>query len=706
LRKSKFKPKAKSKSPSNSGPGKPNRSQRGSSKKRFGKEPPEGRPGGGRSFKPAGGERPRGDGRKYVGKVQKNPKGFAFIIPLEPGLEDVYVSKEEAGFLMPQDVVEYEVRREGHHRTSAKILRVVKRGQKRLVGRVRLFGKQAGVETSEGEVHLLGGKSAKEFRDLESHWVIADITKYPSREDSGSVEITQVLGPELLPEHDYVIAVARFGLEDRFEMDVLINARKVVEEVVPKSLRRDLRDLPFVTIDGEDAKDFDDAVFVKSQTGPIAFILYVAIADVSSYVLPGSALERSARSRSTSVYFPGMCIPMLPELLSNDVCSLRPKIDRLTLTAEIHYDRDGQVLKTDFYESVIKTARRMTYTELQKYFDRDPKTIDEIAFLKTPLHDLRALYQRLSKLRVERGVLDFELPECRITIDERGNPVEVKPAVRQEAHRLIEEFMIAANSAVAAKLKETGTPSLYRVHDTPKLEALSEINSMLRLLGFSKRLKDLSPRSISDTLSETANLKGARMLHQSILRLQKQARYDPSPDGHFGLALADYTHFTSPIRRYPDLVVHRALKRFIKNSSKPDKQDDIVSGDKIEIGDELALLGQETSERERRAMEAERFTLKRKQCWFMLKHVGKRYRGRVSGLIAKGLFIEIPEFATEGFLPIDTLPGDYEFDEDRLLFRQYARKENAAKNVITLGDELEFEVVDVSIEKNEITFGP
>jgi ribonuclease R len=640
-------------------------------------------------------------GKHYIGKVQKNPKGFAFLLVqgAEKKIPDAYVPKEEASFLLNDDLVEFELYREGHH-TSAKIVRVVRRGQKRIVGRVHVKGKEAILQTSEGEVHVLTG--LKGFRggaaEIDYHWVIADIIKYPSRDEPAQVQVWKVLGRELLPEHDYLIAIARAGLEDHFSMDVLVDARKAVEkEIAPGKFRKDLRELPFITIDGEDAKDFDDAVYVKGQKGQVAFVLYVAIADVSAYVRPGSPLDDAARSRSTSVYFPGMCIPMLPELLSNDVCSLRPNVDRLALTAEIHFDFNGVVVDTDFYESVICTKRRTTYTEVQAYLDKEPKALEDMAFLKTSLHDLRALYQRLSQNRVERGALDFELPECKISIDDKGRPVSAGPARRMEAHKIIEEFMIAANEAVAACLKNTNTPSLYRVHESPKLEAQEEINSLLRTLGFSMRIKDLTPRSVAQILTKTANDAKAKTLHQAILRLQKQAKYDPSPDGHFGLALADYTHFTSPIRRYPDLVVHRALKQVIKRTMGADTESGDVSH--FESKDSLAALGQDTSEKERRAIDAERFAVKRKQCWFMNERIGDVYEGRISGLMQKGIFVEIPEYAIEGFLPLDALEGDYVFDEQSLCIRK-----RPGHTQLHIGDSLKIEVAEISIEKNEITF--
>jgi ribonuclease R len=628
--------------------------------------------------------------KKYVGKVQKNPKGFAFILPEDPKTSDAYVPKEDAQALLNGDTVEYTLQREGR-RASARILKVLKHSQREVVGEVIQSGDYLYLSSLDGEVYDLEEPVETPLGD----WAIAEIIEYPTERHRALVRIKEELGPELLPRHDYEIAIVRHSLPSYFSERTLesqIKAKQSYRQALDKlGKRRDLRELAFITIDGEDAKDFDDAVLVELPKKGPAFILHVAIADVSFFVRTGEAVDVDARERSTSVYFPGWCLPMLPEFLSNDLCSLRPQVDRLTLNAEIHFDREGRVEESFFYEGVSKTKARMTYTEVQAYFDTKKLKPDVPREVGTALDAAYTLYRKLLNQRKARGVLDFELPECRITVDASGFPTGVKRAERLESHKLIEEFMIAANQAVAKALREAKQLALYRVHEPPDPKTIDDINHLMRTLGISKSLKALTSEGLSHLLESTASLKGAKILHQSILRLQKQARYEPAPKGHFGLALEDYAHFTSPIRRYPDLVVHRALKRLIRADGFTDKRN--------ESEDVFAALGAETSEKERRAMEAERFVTKRKQCWFMEEHVGETFRTLISGLTSGGLFLEIPEFALDGYLPLEEMNGHYEFDEARMCLRK-----RPGHTTLTLGDEVVAKVVRVSVDENQITF--
>jgi ribonuclease R len=649
--------------------------------------------GGSRERSSRGRERPRREGRgaNLVGRVQKNARGFAFLIPQDRTQRDAYVPPHEAQFLMNDDVVEYSVNRDGR-RLSATIRKIVKRGHKELVGKVMINGRRAALETPEGEVMPLSRQHRTDDL-IAGEWVIGEVEEYPSPDSHGLVQIVEHLGPKLVPRFDIKIAAAKFGLQTEFDPDAIRDAedaRKWAEDEIrrPSPGRRDLRKLPFITIDGEDAKDFDDAILVVRGSGEVAFTLYVSIADVSFFVRRDTVLDDEALSRSTSVYFPGKAIPMLPEELSNDLCSLRPRQERLTLTAEIRFNREAHVIDAVFYESIIQTARRLTYNEVHEYYERkrtDLKDLDE------PLKAALLLYKKLIVRRKERGVLDFDLPEAYIEVDDAGRPVDMKRTERFESHKLIEEFMIAANREVARHLKKGGMDALYRVHEEPDPRSKDEINALMRNLGVSKTIKDLSPRSLSTLLAATINMKNAKTLHQAILRLQKQARYEPEPKGHFGLALRDYTHFTSPIRRYPDLVVHRALKGLISREKRADK--------KYEENDYFTQVGIQTSDLERKAMEAERFVRRRKQCWYMLNHLDKEYRARISGVVESGLFLEIPELAVEGFLPIDALVGKYIYDETRMCLRK-----RPGHTTLALGDELDIRVAQVDVEQGQITF--
>lgn len=633
---------------------------------------------------------PRGSGKRYLGRVQKNPRGFAFVLPLDRTQDDAYVPREEALFLMPDDIVEYTVSRQGR-RASAEILRIVERGKTEVMGRVEFSRSQPILVTGDNDVFILHDRK----RLNEGDWVIGRIEKYPGRQHYGEASTIEWIGPELKPKYDYRIAIAQYGLENDFpraaEEEAEDYDRATAEEVAAiqrrESDRRDLRSLPFVTIDGETAKDFDDAILVEKNVKGAAYVLYVAIADVSYFVRPGSHLDKSAKARATSVYFPGYCLPMLPEKLSNDLCSLRPKVDRLALNAEIHFDRQGNVVDSDFYASVIRTAGRLTYTLVHQHYAGETKELDYVA---GPLKNAFELFTLLRKQRKDRGVLDFDLPEVQILVDDEGKPIKAQRADRFEAHMLIEEFMIAANRAVARVLKEEGVPALYRVHEKPQPTAVDELNQLMRNLGVNQRLSDATPQQMAKILDATAHLPIAKTLHTSILRLQKQARYEPYPKGHFGLALEDYAHFTSPIRRYPDLVVHRALKELIFGSDRSDNYRE---------SEDLEELGTHTSNMERRAMEAERFVVKRKQCWFMKEKVGQIFQAAISGVIESGVFVEIPEFGTEGFVPMEQLGGFFVFDERRLCLR-----ERPGHSTLSLGDPITVQLVRVSVEENKIEF--
>ncbi len=627
--------------------------------------------------------------RNLTGRVQKKPQGFAFILSSDPKQKDAFVSRHEARTLMDGDWVEYRIYRDGKG-FAAEILSILERAQKEILGVFKKSGEHSYVETSAGALFLSAGDS----KNLASHqWVIAQITAYPSQRSPGVVCISEVLGKDLSPKMDNKIAVTKYGIPENFSVKALRDAEQSIklglEELkTPSPQRKDLRHLPFVTVDGEDAKDFDDAILV-TQTSNRGYILYVAIADVSFFVRPKTDLDYAAIERSTSVYLPGTCIPMLPEILSNDLCSLRPQTDKLTLTAEIHYDQKGHVNAAHFYEAIIRTARRLTYNQLHAFYDGNENSKEELKALAEPLNRALELFHLLTDKRKTRGVLDFDLPESQMELDEKGVPKTIYRRPRLESHRLIEEFMIAANSEVAKVLRVGKASSLYRVHEIPDWEKVDELNALVKRLGFSHRLTEISPLAFSKLLSETLGKKGSHTLHQAILRSQKQARYEPTPKGHFGLALMDYTHFTSPIRRYPDLIVHRALKEFILKHH---------TSDKFTEGVDFIKLGEITSERERRAMEAERFVTRRKQCWFMKPKLGEVFKGVISGLIERGLFVEITEFCLEGFLPADTLDGFYQFDEEHMCFRK-----RPGHFTLTVGDPMEVQVIAVEVEEGQIT---
>lgn len=625
--------------------------------------------------------------KRHQGKVDKNKKGFAFIICSDKAIPDAFVDVRQATFLLNGDTVEYTVRRD-RNRVYGNITDVIDHAQKQVFGQV--------VE-SRGRYFIDTGRDFFAFKEKpkgisKDEWVTAKIVDYPTPERPAQVVVQETMGKSLTPKQDVAITISKFSLPNEFSEEVIREADEAIERAKeemqnPPSTRKDFRNMPFVTIDGEDAKDFDDAILVEvPQKGP-AFILYVAIADVSFFVRDSTALDKEALNRATSVYFPGIAIPMLPHQLSDNVCSLRPREDKLAMVAEIHLDRNGTMQDAKFYDAIIRTVRRLTYTEVHDFFEN--KNRETFKDVEKPLQDAYQLYRKLLSVRAQRGVLDFDLPEAKMELDKDQKPIRVFRAPRYESHKLIEEFMIAANQVVAKALREGRHKALYRIHETPEPDVIQELNQLAKSLGFNAMLQEISPKAFSEFLKKTLNHKGTKTLHTMVLRAQRQARYSPTPVGHFGLALRDYAHFTSPIRRYPDLLVHRALKRLIGTHEKSDK---------FNKDHDFEHLGEITSERERRATEAERFIVRRKQCWFMQDHVGKSFEGIVTGVISRGLFIEISDFSLEGFLPVDSLDGHYQFDELRMCLRK-----RPGHTTIGLGDSFKVLVERVSVDENEIT---
>ncbi len=598
----------------------------------------------------------------HTGRVQKNPQGFAFI--LSAGIPDTYVDRDSAQFLLTRDLVSFTVVSDGR-RKSARIHQVLERGVLSVYGCFRKLPSPH-VVTAAGEAfHADAGREVQD-----GSYVIATIVCYPTHSKAALVKVAHDLGPAPKPADDNLIALTVLGLPTEFPLDVRLEART---EPPDDTTRVDLTGLDFVTIDGEDAKDFDDAVFVQAQSGDEAWVLYVAIADVSHFVRPDTALDLEARRRSTSVYLPGTCIPMLPEILSNDRCSLNPQSPKKVVVAKMAFDRHGVRTRSDFFSATIQTRMRLTYSQVHAHFAGESRP--ELSALKTPLDHARRLYRNMRERRKERFALDFNFPELKFDLDAFATPRSIYFAPHFESHELIEEFMVAANSAVAERLRHERV--LFRVHEAPDTDELTDLNTLLKSLGVSHRVTSFTHEAIAELLQIDNPV-----LHRALLRMQRQARYGFDPLGHFGLALKDYLHFTSPIRRYPDLVAHRALKSVIENRKSADN----------ETGDSPYDLARETSDKERRAMEAERFVSRRKQCWFMHPLVGEEFNGRVSDFSKTGIGVRLDN-GIDGFLPIS-----FELDEKRLRAR-------LGGEFISLGSPIVVRVNRVDVEMGRIELG-
>jgi ribonuclease R len=476
---------------------------------------------------------------------------------------------------------------------------------------------------------------------------------------------------------------------------VLAAAEAVPHEVAAGEIgnRIDLRILPIVTIDGETARDFDDAVAVRREEGG-RIRLWVSIADVGHYVAESSLIDLEAYERGTSVYFPGQCIPMLPEALSNGICSLNPGVDRLTMTAEMVFDDQGKQVESRFYSSVIKSHARLTYTEVRDMLSTGEGEGAHFPGLLGHLRLMEELAGRLTAMRRRRGSLDFDLPEAEVVLDLQGRPENIIRSERNVAHRLIEECMLAANEAVAAYLTSNDVPLLYRIHEPPDLGKMQAFQEFIAHFNYGLVLDGVvEAKRLQTLLAEVAGQPEERMINQTLLKSMKQARYSPDNIGHFGLAADCYCHFTSPIRRYPDLLVHRALREIsVKSSLAPAR----IS----HLKQVLPEMGEHTSHRERRAMEAERDIIALKKCQFMEETVGQEFDGFVSGVQAFGIFVEIKDIFVEGLVHISSLSDDfYHFEEDR----QRLIGENSRK-IFQVGDGVRVTVAKVDLERREIDF--
>ncbi len=488
--------------------------------------------------------------------------------------------------------------------------------------------------------------------------------------------------------------ITELKLPTEFSNKTVAAAAQIPAEISKeeKASRRDLRSQLTVTIDGETARDFDDAISVE-DIGRNHLRLRVSIADVSHYVTAGSAIDREALARGNSIYFPNHVIPMLPEKLSNNICSLVPDEDRLTITAEIDFDHHAKVLRTDFYKSVIRSAARLTYRQVARaLIDKEQETRHELRQVLPHLETMQVLFERLRRTRLERGSLDFDLPEPEIIMNFEETEIEtIIRAKRTAAHMMIEEFMIAANEAVARFITQQKAPVIYRIHESPNREKLVDLQRMLHNLGYGLRIgrRQLAPKTLAAIVAKAQDKPEARVVHTLILRSLAKAIYSTDNKGHFGLASKCYTHFTSPIRRYPDLIVHRILSQLIGGDASPHNDPR-----------QLARTAEHCSLRERLAMEAEWAMRDLMVAFFMEKHVGETYSGIISGVTKFGLFVELERYFVEGLVHIRTLKDDYyQFVEGAQLLR--GRK---TKKKYRLGDRVSIQVSRVDTEKRWVDF--
>jgi ribonuclease R len=565
--------------------------------------------------------------------------GFGFVTP-DRGGADIFIPARHAQGAMPGDEVDIVVDERGKFgKPEGRVERILKKGRTSLLG---LYKERGGTPFLQPFDSL-----SQDDLPLKSRGRLRPSPGMIVEADRATLTITRVFGDPETPGVDAQVVIRRYGLRSEFSEAVLREASSIADGVPSSALegRRDLRDWTSVTIDGEKAQDFDDAVSVRRRPAG-GWLLGVHIADVSHYVRPGSPLDREASERGTSVYFPGLTLPMLPEKLSNDLCSLRPREPRLAFSALIEVAADGRVRKTEFTPSVIRTAHRMTYTAVFKIFEGDAAEAAQFADVVPDLLVMRELAGALRERRLAEGSLDFDLVEPEL-VYEKGRLLAVAAGERNEAHRLIEEFMVAANVAVAQRFSEKKLPSIYRVHPPPAVSDLEKLRGLI--LNFGLTLPEPSKvrsRDLQRVLEKAKGLPGEKFVGIQVLRAMKMAVYSAENVGHYGLAKVDYTHFTSPIRRYPDLVVHRLLKAFVAHDG-PTRLP-------------LQTIAVQASDRERNAADAEQALVEWRIFRFLKDRLGEEFGGIVVDVVKAGIIVEIDEYFVSGLLPFASLRGEYE----------------------------------------------
>jgi ribonuclease R len=632
-----------------------------------------------------------------TGRLSSHRDGYGFVTP-DDGGSDIFIPARYLRENLHGDRVEVRiVARDRSGKPEGRIIRTVERANARIIGSFRKTKNFGYLIPDEQRITRdifipPGAVGAAENGQI----VVAEITSWPTADRSAEGRVVEVLGWPDDPGVEEAAVIRKFALPEEFPADVVAQARSVSRMVTAEEIaqRVDLRERLTVTIDGETARDFDDAVSVQRE--PEGMVrLHVSIADVSHYVLPASPLDAEAYLRGTSVYFPDRCIPMLPEELSNGICSLNPDEDRLTITAEILFDPSGNPVQTRFYPSVIKSCARMTYTKVKQILvDNDPVLLDSYSRLVPDLKVMEELAARLTLKREQRGSIDFDLPEPEIILDMQGQTEAIVRAERNIAHRIIEEFMLAANEAVALHIASRDIPSLYRIHETPDLGKLNDFNEFIRGFGYELKIDDdtVAPREFQRLLREAEGKPEEKLINGMLLRAMKQARYAAENLGHFGLAAPCYTHFTSPIRRYPDLVVHRILKRLLSGKLQ---QREIE-----QLAETLPETAAHTSVRERTAMEAEREIVLLKKIRFMRDKVGEEFDGFITGVSPYGIFVELVELFVEGMVHISMLPQDFY----RYMEKQHTLIGEHCRKTFRIGDRVRVKLAGVSSEKKQIDF--
>lgn len=595
------------------------------------------------------------DVNKPVGIFIGHAKGFGFV-EVEGYEEDFYIPEDKTGGAFHMDRVQIECLPAGKgKRREASVVRILERGMKQVVGTYEQsssFGFVIPDNVKIGRDIFVPAERSKGA--VTGHKVVVELTSYGDEAHKPEGRVVEILGHMNDPGVDIMTVIRSYNLPLEFGEKVMNQAARVPETVseADRAGRIDLRDLQMVTIDGEDAKDLDDAVSLY-RDGKGLFHLGVHIADVANYVQENSALDWEALERGTSVYLVDRVIPMLPHRLSNGICSLNQGVDRLTLSCMMTIDEKGEVKDYQIAETVIRVDRRMSYTSVKRILEeRDEEERKEYESLVPMLEQMKELAAVLRKRRHRRGSIDFDFAESKIILDENGHPVEIKPYERNVATKIIEDFMLAANETVAQHFFWLEVPFVYRTHEKPDPDKIRKLSTFIRNFGYHIKLTgdEVHPKELQKLLDLIEDTKEETMISRLTLRSMKQAKYTVECTGHFGLACQYYCHFTSPIRRYPDLQIHRIIKEQLRGKLTEERISHYM--------DKLSEVAKHASQMERRAAEAERETDKRKKAEYMEEHIDEVYEGVISGITQWGLYVELPN-TVEGLIHVSMLPGDY-----------------------------------------------
>lgn len=643
-----------------------------------------------------------------TGTFRANSKGFGFIT-YEEGEPDLFVPPTNTGAAMNGDIVEAQIIKQVDPETGkgseAMVTKVIERVTKQMVGEFFSYNQDEREQTGYLGYIVPQGEYGEEVKIMvlpegihpADHTIcIIKIKEYPATDNPNLLTglVSKEIGHRDAPGVDILAILFQFGIPHEFPENVIAEAEAVPQEIDPKDLegRRDLRNELIITIDGADAKDLDDAISLeKNDDG--TFQLGVHIADVSHYVKEGSAIDREAFERGTSVYLTDRVVPMLPQRLSNGICSLHANEDRLTLTCDMKVDTRGEVIDYEIYPSVINSSYRMTYDAVNKMIDGDDVTNREFSEISEMVQEMAELHHILETKRTNRGALNFDAPEAKIIVDEEGHPLDIQLRARYTGERLIESFMLCANETVAYEYTKRQLPFVYRIHEQPKEEKMLRFAEFVTSFGMVLRgnVAQIEPRQLQQALKAVEGEPFEQVVSTMMLRSMQQAKYSDLPAGHYGLAAEDYTHFTSPIRRYPDLMVHRLIHRYLVNQP---------SAKEIEkLEEKLPGIAEHASKMERRAVDAERETDALKKTEYMMDKVGEQYEGMISSITSFGIFVQLPN-TVEGLISLKDLDDDYyEFNPQHMVLIGRNRG-----NIYRIGQKVTIEVTAVDIDERNIDF--